>query len=211
MVAAEKRAAAASLEQVRASFKGTAEEKAKLEQQIANLKSEYQTKEEKTAEEYARNQRRLSEEAEQAKKSAETWRGNYTNLMMERDLLAAASADAFNPSLVAQLLMPTGEIIETVDENGVPTGRYETRFKITKISEKDKKPVELKVTAADAVKFMTEQPALYGSLFKSTKVGGAGGSGGASGGKSQSITEVAAGRNPEAIATAYRERMKGQK
>lgn len=205
LVAEEKRKLTKQLEDLQANFKGTQKEKEALTQQIEQLKSEYQTSEEKAKDEFSKKTNELLAKLEAESKAATAWKANYAQLLKRNELLRAANQfKAFNPDLIVDLMNPRGDIVERIGDDGTPSGQFEAKFRVSKKG-KDGKTVELSVTAEDAVKFMTEQPEVYGSLFQNGKAGGAGGNNNGAGGGAKSVEEMAAaGVSGQQLIDTYR-------
>lgn len=167
----------AQLETQRQRADTTDAEKRSIETRIDQLRGEYATKEEqakKTMEEQLKVERTKREAAE---KSAKEWQDLYTTERIDGDLTSAAiEHKAFNPEPVKAVLRPQTRLVQELDTEGKPTGRYTTRIKIMKPpAQGQDKPQILEMTPSEAVKHLTEQPEKYGNLFISGAAGGIGG------------------------------------
>lgn len=202
LLASERKKAAEGLEQIRQAATTSAKQKAELETQIENLKKQYMTKEQLEAEKYERTMNEFKSNLETASKERDTWQSRFSETVVERDILAAAGPDAFNPELIVNILKPQTKLVEVTDDEGKPTGKFEPRVKMTKV--KDGKPLVVEVVPSEAVKLMKEMPEKFGSLFKSTQAGGIGG-GNRSGNKDVDMAELAKS-NPEEYRRRYQEK-----
>jgi hypothetical protein len=203
LVANERKKAVADLEALKKTTGITVKHKEELEKQISDLKASYQTKAEQDQEKFDRTLNEYKTNYETQKVETDRWRNDFTNTVIERDILAAASADAFNPELVVQVLKPHTRLVEILDADGKSTGKLEPRVKLPKTN-KDGKTVELDLKPDEAIALMKETPAKYGSLFKSIVKSGLGGQQqGGAGGKTTDLGELAK-TNPEEFDRQYR-------
>lgn len=153
----------------------TAAEKLQLEERIEQLKNEYATKDELKKRETDKKLAELEAKAKDLEAESTTWKSRY-----ERDLKkialteAAVKEKAFNPNQVVNELFDKSRHVEILDEEGRPTGEYETRVKI-KSKDKTGKEVVLDLTPVEAVKQLKEAPE-YENLFITAATGGLGGS-----------------------------------
>ncbi len=201
IIAEEKRKVVAELETLKKTVGITESRKTELEKQIEGLKASYQTKAEQDAERLEKVLNESKTNFESKSKEADGWRTRYTDTVIDRDILAAAGSDAFSPELIVKVLKPDTKLVEVIDENGKPTGRFEPRVTVQK--EKDGKIITLELTPAEAVKHMKDTPAKFGSLFKSTQKSGLGGS--QTPGNTSDFADLAK-TNPEEFRRQYREK-----
>ena len=99
---------------------------------------------------------------------------DFRSEKIDRSLLDAAGSDAFNPSLIVDLLRPITDLKEEAGEDGTPTGKLVPMVNFNDIDEKTGEPIKTLRTPAEAVKRMKELPEQYGGLFKSNVVSGVG-------------------------------------
>lgn len=200
LIAESKRKFVADLEAMKAEKNTSEARKTELEKQIEALKNTYLTKEEQAKEAYDRTQAELKANLEGKSKEADTWRSRYTTTVTETELLQAAiKHEAFNPAVVARLLSSQTKMVEVIGDDGKPTGQFEIKVSMTKV--KDGKTINLELTPTDAVKLMTEMPAEYGSLFKSTATSGRG-EGNFKAGSKESLIDLATS-DPKAFRQQY--------
>lgn len=173
LLANERKKAVTQLEELKNRATTSEAHKAELEAQIEGLKKTYQTKAEAEQEKFESNLKNVKSELDLSQKDTTKWKQYFEDTIVDRDILAAAGADTFNPNVIVKLLKPDTKLVEILTEDGKPTGKYEPRIAMTKM--KDGKPVPVVVTPTEAIKLMKELPE-YGHLFKSTQKSGSGGS-----------------------------------
>lgn len=147
-----------------------------LQARIEELQNLHTTQEELRKKEDAKKIKKHQEELEAARNEANVWRDRYTTTMIDREIIDAASKAehrAHNPKHIVNELRPVTRLVEDLDEENKPTGRYTPRVKLTAAG-KDGKTVTLDLTVTEAVKFMSEQEE-HAPLFVSGATGGYGG------------------------------------
>lgn len=154
----------------------TAAERATLDQRIEELKSEFLTKEELGKKESSKKIREIETRAKAAETERDYWKGLFQTDRVTTELTQAAVAHkAYDPEQITTILRNNTRLVEVVGEDGKPIkGKYLTKIRITG-KDSDGKPVDLDLTATEAVKQMTEMPEKYGNLFNSGATGGLGG------------------------------------
>lgn len=159
----------------------TGEERVELENRITQLSDDLLTKEELAVETALRAKTKHGEEMKVVTDERDKWKRDYTESTIVRSITdAAVASEAFNPSQVVAILRDKASLTEVLDGEGRPTGGLITKIKFQ--GEKDGQPIELDLSAADAVKRMTEDDSFL-NLFKGKGTGGTGGSGGSGGTK----------------------------
>lgn len=154
----------------------TAAEKVRLEEQIEELRSTYETEKQMTEKDRKKAEKKVKDEIDAAKKDADTWKTRFTKTQIKRALVDASSIPgqkADNPQHIVALLFEDSRLVEETDEDGKPTDNFVTKVKI-RSKDKDGKPVTLDMIATDAVKFVSEQDE-HARLFESGVSGGLGG------------------------------------
>lgn len=121
------------------------------------------------------------------------WKGRHTKSTIERAIIDAASIPAQKavvPKQVLAILKPDTHLVESVDDDGKPTGEFTP--KVTFMDTKDGKPVTLVLTPNEAVKRMSEMDE-HLNLFEGKGSGGMGSSnkGGSGSGKTMTHAEAA--------------------
>lgn len=175
------------LKAVQAKSTLTGEERSEMESRITQLSDDLLTKEELAAETAIRSSKKHADEMKVATDERDKWKKEYTDSTILRSITDAAVAnEAFNPSQVTAILRDKSSLVDVLDSEGRPTGKLVTKIKFQDI--KDGQPVELDLSAADAVKRMTEQDS-FGNLFKGKGTGGTGGNN-AGGGKNIDPTKL---------------------
>lgn len=149
-------------------------ERDKLSKELEELQATFRTKEQQL--EYERKQaaQKYQLELQETQERAERWEKLFRSEKIDRSLLDAAGPDAFNPSLIVDLLRPVTDLKEETTEDGESTGKLVPMVSFNDIDEKTGEPIKTLRTPAEAVKRMKELPALYGGLFKSNVVSGVG-------------------------------------
>ena len=195
------------LESLKSTSKMTSDEKAALESRIEELKTQHMTKEELAARDRKKLEEELSGARDSAINEAKSWRTRYESSTVQRALVdEAVKGDAFSPHQIMELLSPRSKVVEALDDKGKPVGNFIVQIAFDDV-DKDKKPVTMQLTPAEAVKRMKELPERFGNLFKSGVRGGLG-SGNASG-TDGNATVASAIKSPEAY-RASRKALKEQ-
>ena len=195
------------LESLKSTSKMTSDEKAALESRIEELKTQHMTKEELAARDRKKLEEELSGARDSAINEAKSWKSRYESSTIQRALVdEAVKGDAFSPHQIMELLSPRSKVVEALDDKGKPVGNFIVQIAFDDV-DKDKKPVTMQLTPAEAVKRMKELPERFGNLFKSGVRGGLG-SGNASG-TDGNATVASAIKSPEAY-RASRKALKEQ-
>lgn len=149
-------------------------ERDKLQKELDDLQASFRTREQQA--EYERKQaaQRYQQELQETQERAERWEKLFRSEKIDRSLLDAAGQDAFNPTLIVDLLRPATDLKEETTEDGSSTGRLIPMVNFNDIDEKTGEPIKTLRTPQEAVKRMKELPSLYGGLFKSNVVSGVG-------------------------------------
>lgn len=135
-----------------------------LQAKIKELNDSLASKEELAKQEQQRIQREFEEKLTTTQQTAEQYRNRFTGLTMQQALTQAAiEADAFSPQQIIMLLSNSAEVVEKLDDKGLPTGVFET---VVKMGDK-------KLPPAEALKAMKEDKQFM-NLFKVTGVPGVG-------------------------------------
>lgn len=152
----------------------TDQEKASLEDRIKALQSEGLTKEQLLQKEKEKIKTELNEQLESSRKETQVWKERFVNQKIVQEINSAASSNgAFDSEQILALLFPKTSVVETLDDEGKPTGEYNPRVKLADVTA-DGKPTTLDLSVPEAVKLMKGKPDKYGNLFKSTASGGLG-------------------------------------
>ena len=184
------------LESLKSTSKMTSDEKLALETRIEELKTQHMTKEELAARDRKKLEEDLSGARDSAINEAKSWKTRYESSMIQRSLVdEAVRGDAFSPNQIMELLSTRSKVVEATDDKGKALGQFVVQIAFDDV-DKDKKPVTLQLTPAEAVKRMKELPERFGNLFKSGVRGGLG-SGNASG-TDGSPSVASAIKSPEA-------------
>jgi hypothetical protein len=162
------------LEDLKKTAQLTAEEKERLETRIEDLKNESLTKEQIAKKEAKKEAERIEREKEQLHKEALKWKSKYEESTIDRELLDAAGTDAYNPTQFLDILRPKTRLVEELDEDNQPTGRWIAKVRLSG-KDKDGKAITFDLTPPEAVKQMKEMSDDYGNLFRSGANSGTGG------------------------------------
>jgi len=158
---------------LRSKAKLTAEERNSLDKRIENLQNELLTKEELAKKDRERLQKESHARIKTLESELDTWRGRYTDSSIRRSITdAAVKSNAFNPSQIVALLQGDTRLVEDLDPEGNPTGRFKPKVRFEDASESGES-LTLELSPADAVKRMREMDD-YLNLFKGEGKGGIG-------------------------------------
>lgn len=158
------------------------QERQRLTQQIDELNNSLLTKEEQAKKEREKREKEYKSTLEGVSTEREFWRGQYAEETTRNQILMAArESEAVREEQLIELLMPKTRLVEVLDGEGKPTGRWSPKIKYRTKNDKDEE-VELDLTIQETVKRMKDEPGRFGNLFKSGLNGGLGGNGSAGGG-----------------------------
>lgn len=152
----------------------TAAEKLALEEKIADLKSEFLTKEQLTTSANEKKIAKLEADLKKTQAESKTWQERHRETTITNSLLGAATNHkAYRPDQVVTMLKDKTRLVEIVNENGQGTGNFETKVKI-QTKDKEGQPLVLDLDPESAVKQLSEMED-YENLFISPATGGLGG------------------------------------
>jgi len=164
----------AELQRLKESTTLSGDEKEEMEQRIEILSNELLTKEELASKQSKKNADKHGKELASVTGERDHWKNQFTNTSIQRAIMdAAVASDAYNPSQVVELLDRKASLVETLDEDGKPTGQFGVKIKFADV-DKDDNPVTLDLSPKDTVKRMKEIEG-YQNLFKGKGTGGLGG------------------------------------
>lgn len=154
----------------------TEQERARLEESLADVQKQLRSKEETLKYEKKQLEEQYTGRLTESEKRAQEWENRYRESHISRALQDAAVVnDAYNAQQVVRLLRPMTKMVEEVDEKtGKGTGQYKVMVDLDDRSSEDGKPIVTQHTPEGAVKRMKELTDLYGNLFKSNVVSGIG-------------------------------------
>lgn len=162
-----------ALEQSKQKANLSEEEKKAIEVRIETLQSELQTKEEIGKKEIARLQKEKADAEESLKKEVKKWQIQHDTVLRDNEILKEATkAEAYRPEQVITLLKDKTAVVEEIDNEGKPLGKYKVQVTFPVL--KDGKPQDLKLSVAEALKMMKDDKEQYGNLFKANIQGGVG-------------------------------------
>lgn len=149
-------------------------ERQKLQQELDDLQASFRTREQQAEYERKKAQQQYESQLKETQERAQRWETLFRSEKIDRSLLDAAGSDAFNPTLIVDLLRPVTDLKEETNEDGEPTGKLVPMVNFNDIDEKTGEPIKTLRTPTEAVKRMKELPQVYGGLFKSNVVSGVG-------------------------------------
>lgn len=152
----------------------TAAEKQTLEEKIADLKAEFQTKEQLNNTATEKTIKQLQTDLKKKDAEAIAWRDRHHDTLVKNSLTdAAVKGKAYNPNQVVTILRPLTRVVELANDKGEPTGQFETKVKLQS-KDKEGNPVVLDLDPIQAVKQLAEMGEEYDNLFISPATGGLG-------------------------------------
>ena len=168
---------ATHLQEAKKNAQLSGEEKDDLTKQIEDLQKQYMTVEERNRQTSEKASKKHKQLLEDATKERDSWQQRYTKSTIEAAITKAAAANkAIEADQILAILRPATKLAEKLDEQGKPTGIFESRVDFQDM-DKDEKSIMLNLSVDEAVKRMTELPQ-HGNLFQGNKTGGIGGSSG---------------------------------
>ncbi len=156
------------------------QQKKELQDRINQLQQQFLSKEELAKQEQEKQQREFQEQLRSAKNDAERWQKMYHDSTVARALQdGAIKFEAYNPGQIQDLLFHKTKLIEEMDEDNKPTGRFIPRVQIEE--QEGDRITRLDLSVEDTLQKMKNTPDRYGNLFKSTLAGGLGQNGSSNG------------------------------
>ena len=180
------------LQELKKSASLTAEEKETLEKRIEDLQTQNMTAEEKArrAEELA--EKKTAEQVTVLTKERDNWQLKHADLVINHAIITAATQGEqkalFHEQILA-ILKPRTRLVETLDDDGKPTGNFEPKVSFPD-QDKEDNPIILELTVPETVKRMKELEQ-YGNLFDGGKKGGLGGTGSQTPGGKLDLAKIA--------------------
>jgi len=162
-------------EQLLENFRGSDEQRSKLEDDLENVRAQMRTKEQQAAHERNREKQKYEKELTVAQKAAVEWKERFETSTIQRAIVDAASKnDAYNPDHFVHLLSPRSKVVEELKDDGTPTGHMVPRVE-WEVENPETKQRELVLkTPAEVIELMKEDVQSHGSLFKSNVAKGLG-------------------------------------
>lgn len=159
----------------------TQTQKDDLEKRIKDLQTQYMSKEELAKQEQEKKEKEYQDQLKSQRGEAEKWKNLFHESTIVRAIQdGAINAEAYNPEQIIDILVPKTKLVEEMDEENKPTGRFVPRVKMIE-TDNDGKPVALDLTVKEVLSKMKNSPDKFGNLFKSGVAGGLGQSGSAAG------------------------------
>jgi hypothetical protein len=153
-----------SLETLRDSQNITEQEKTQLQQQIDQLNSQYQTRDQQHQAEINRRDDKYNKDTKSLSSERDLWKGRFEKTITENEILVeATNSKAYNPDQVKAIILPLTKVVEDL-QDGRPTGNFVPRVDFVG-KDKDGKAIKLNLTIKETVKAMKEMTDVYGNLF----------------------------------------------
>lgn len=153
-------------------------QKSDLQNRINELQQQFMSKEEIAKQEREKQEREHQGVLQSTKQERDQWKERFQNSTITRAIQdAAIEADAYSPIQIVDMLERRTRLVEEVDEDNKPTGRFVPRVKVEEVQED--KTVVLDLTVKEALQKMKNTPERFGNLFKSGVAGGLGRAGSA--------------------------------
>lgn len=179
----------------------TQKERDDLDKRISQMHDEMLTKEELAKKEQDRLRKAHETQVKELTSDRDSWRDRFTDAAITRSITdAAAKNEAFNPLQIVRLLQPDTRLVEELDKEQQPTGKFVPKVRFNDVN-KEGEPVVLELTPTEAVKRMREMDD-YLNLFKGEGIGGLG-QNNQPGSKKPDLKELA--KDPEAYRKARAE------
>jgi len=180
------------LQELKRSASLTADEKITLEKRIEELQTQHMTAEEKARRAGEAAEKKIAEQVENLTKERDNWQVKHADLVIDTAIIRASSEGenkAFFHEQINAILKPKTKLVETLDDDGKPTGKFEPKVAFPD-RDKEEQPIILELTVPEAVKRMKELEQ-YGNLFDGGKKGGLGGAGNQSKGGKMDLAKIA--------------------
>ena len=127
------------------------EEKDDLTKQIEDLQKQYMTVEERNRQTSEKASKKHQQLLKDATKERDSWQHRYTRSTIEAAITKAAAANkAIEADQILAILRPATKLAEKLDEQGKPTGVFESRVDFQDM-DKDEKPITLDLSVDEAV------------------------------------------------------------
>ena len=154
----------------------SADEKAALVTKLEELETANLTSEQQLARSQKKTQEEFDAKLNKANEDSETWQARYSNERIRTALLLAAEGDkdhakAYNAEQINDLLQSKTVITPVLDEEGEPTGEFQTMVKGFNDTDTDGNPIKSDLSVTDAVNRMREMDR-YANLFQNTAISG---------------------------------------
>jgi hypothetical protein len=170
------------LQKLRESNSLTQAEKDALDGQIANLKNQYQSKEQAAAAEAEKLRKQLASETEKLSAEGKKWHGEFNNLLIENAIVTGASKhNAASSEQMLDLLRFKAKVVEDVDGDGKPTGKFVAKIPVLVLNPKTNTWETIEYPIVEGIAKMRENPA-NANLFLTDGKPGFGGNPAAGGG-----------------------------
>jgi len=152
----------------------TTAERSQLEQRIEDLQNANLTSEEKQKRAADKTKKEYDNQVNTLASERDNWRTKHATLMIDTAITKAAALEkALYTEQIAALLVPKTKLVESLDDEGKPSGILEPRVSFPD-TDKNEKPIILELSVPEAVKRMKELEQ-YGNLFEGEKRSGIGG------------------------------------
>lgn len=148
------------LEALRENVNLSAKEKEELDLRIQTLSQQHLTEQQKVALELDSTKKKLKETAETLSNEANQWKGAFQNVMVQNAVLAGASQHkAASAEQMLDLLSGKAKVVQELDAEGKPTGKFLVKLPVKTIDAKTKQPTIVELDAVEAIGKLREDPA----------------------------------------------------
>jgi hypothetical protein len=193
------------LEEIRSNANLTQQQKDELDARITTLQQQHLTKEQQLSGELEKVSKKYKTETETLANEAKKWQSQFHTTLATQALLEGATKhQAAKASQIIAMFGHKVKVVEEVDDQGQPTGRFVPKLPMTVLDPKTKKPVDVELDVVEAIGKLREDPD-YSNLFLVNGVPGIGGSPSANG------NNKAGGGPPPSDPAEYRAWRKNQK
>lgn len=152
----------------------TQQEKDELSHQINELETTLMSEKERAAKKQQQLQEKHQSELKKLLEERDSWRSHYEQSTIERNILDAANAnEAESVNQMLLMLRPLTRLEPVMNENGEPTGQFQSVTSIIGLNEEGKE-AQLELTTSEAIAKLKED-GLNKNLFRHSQSGGTGG------------------------------------
>lgn len=153
------------LEELRENVNLTTAQKDELDARIQNLSQQHLTEQQKLALELDTTKKKLKTDTDALANEAKQWQGAFQSVMVNNAVLAGAvKHKAANEEQLLGLLEGKAKVVQELDAEGKPTGKFLVKIPVKVIDPKTKAPTVVELDAVEAIGKMREDPANH-NLF----------------------------------------------
>lgn len=180
---AENKNLADELQKLRETANLTQAEKDALDARIQNLQNQHQSKEQAAAAEIEKMKKLLATETEKLSAEGKKWHGEFNNLLIENAIVTGANKfSAANHEQLLDMLKTKAKVVEEVDDQGKPTGKFVAKIPVSVLNPKSNTWELIEYPIVEGIGKMRENPANANLFLTDGKPGYGGNPGSGSGG-----------------------------